>query len=49
MKLTTAHSEVFGSLADNIEKNESSWKKVPIEIHNPTCVDLTVLFLRLVV
>lgn len=28
MKLTTVHSDVFGSLADDIEKNESSWKKV---------------------
>ena len=29
MKLTTAHSEVFGSLADDIEKNDVTWKKVP--------------------
>lgn len=28
MKLTTTHSEVFRSLADSIEKNESAWKKV---------------------
>lgn len=28
MKLTTTHSDIFGSLANDIEKSESSWKKV---------------------
>lgn len=46
MKLTTAHSEVFGSLADDIEKNDTAWKKVRtiIEVHI-----LYVIFLHLVV
>lgn len=28
MKLTTTNTEIFGSLADDIEKNGSAWKKV---------------------
>jgi hypothetical protein len=28
MKLTTTHSDIFGSLADDIEKHEKSWKQV---------------------
>ena len=36
MKLTSAHSELFGSLADDIERNESSWKEVQIQ-HTRTC------------
>ena len=30
MKLTTSHSEVFGSLADDIDKNGAKWKEVTI-------------------
>ena len=28
MKLTTVLPDVFGSLADDIERNEKSWKEV---------------------
>ena len=28
MKLATTHTDTFGSLADDIEKDKKSWKKV---------------------
>lgn len=28
MKLTTVFPDVFGSLSDDVEKNERSWKEV---------------------
>jgi len=32
MKLSTSHSEVFGSLADEVEKNGVKWKEVIFNI-----------------
>ena len=46
MKLKDVNMELFGSLPDDIEKNEKAWKEVHVDMKLHTCTHACIIYVH---